>query len=99
LVDEVAAILWVIDRRLEGPINLVAPTPLTNRSFTHDLATLVHRPAVLAVPATALRVALGREMADELLLASQRVVPQRLLASGFSFQHADAITALAHSLT
>jgi uncharacterized protein len=98
LVDEVAALLWVVDRRLDGPINLVAPTPLTNRSFTHDLAASLHRPGVLAVPAPALRVALGREMADELLLASQRVVPTRLLASGFSFQYSDTVTALARAL-
>jgi uncharacterized protein (TIGR01777 family) len=98
LVDEVLAIVWIIGRQLEGPINLVAPTPLTNRAFTHDLAVSLHRPGVLAVPALALRVTLGRQMADELLLASQRVVPTSLIASGFSFQHSDTVTALAHSL-
>jgi uncharacterized protein (TIGR01777 family) len=99
LVDEVAAILWVVDHRLEGPINLVAPTPLTNRTFTRDLAAVLHRPAVAAVPDVALRMALGREMADELVLASQRIEPQRLLESGFAFTHPDAKQALTAALT
>jgi uncharacterized protein (TIGR01777 family) len=98
LYDEVAAILWVLDHRLEGPVNLVAPTPLTNRSFTRDLATALHRPGVFAVPAAALRITLGVEMADELVLASQRVTPQSLLASGYSFAHPDAAAALTWAL-
>jgi uncharacterized protein len=98
LADEIAAIVWVIDHHLEGPINLVAPTPLTNRNFTKYLATALHRPAVLIAPATALRVSFGGEMADELLLASQRVLPQRLLASGFSFSYPDMATALSEVL-
>jgi uncharacterized protein (TIGR01777 family) len=98
LRDEVAAILWVIDHRLEGPVNLVAPTPLTNRAFTRDLAAALHRPGVFAVPAAALRVTLGFEMANELILASQRVSPQSLLASGFSFAEANGAAALAWAL-
>jgi uncharacterized protein len=98
LFDEVAAILWVIDHGIDGPVNMVSPTPLTNRSFTRDLAKTLHRPNVFAVPAVALRVALGREMANELILASQRVVPQRLLSSGFAFCHPDASSALAWAL-
>ncbi len=98
LRDEVAAILWVLDHRLEGPVNLVAPTPLTNRAFTRDLASALHRPAVFAVPAGALRVTLGPEMANELILASQRVIPLSLLSSGFKFSDPDAASALAQAL-
>ncbi len=98
LRDEVSAILWVLDHRLDGPVNLVAPVPLTNRAFTRDLAAALHRPGVFAVPAAALRVTLGFEMADELVLASQRVTPQTLLASGYPFAHRDAASALSWAL-
>ena len=94
LIDEVRSLLWIIDHQLTGPLNLVAPTPLTNRDFTNELASALRRRAFLQVPASALRVALGREMADELLLVSQRVTPQRLVASGFEFQCPDAAIAL-----
>jgi uncharacterized protein (TIGR01777 family) len=98
LRDEVSAITWVLDHRLEGAINLVAPTPLTNRAFTKDLARALHRPGFFAVPAFALRATLGPEMADELILASQRVTPQTLLASGFTFADPDGPSALAWAL-
>jgi len=98
LHDEVAAIVWVLDHRLDGPVNLVAPTPLTNRDFTRVLARALHRPGFFAVPSFALRVTLGPEMADELILASQRVTPRRLLESGFSFAHPDARSAIEWAL-
>jgi uncharacterized protein len=94
LSDEVRALLWIIDSHLSGPINLVAPAPLTNREFTSEMASVLHRRAFLSVPSSALRVALGREMANELLLVSQRVTPQRLLASGFVFECPDTSSAL-----
>jgi uncharacterized protein len=98
LRDEVAAILWVLDHRLGGAVNLVAPTPLTNRAFTRDLAAALRRPGIFAVPAVALRATLGPEMANELILASQRVTPQSLLASGFTFADPDAPSAIAWAL-
>ncbi|MGA7835529.1 MAG: DUF1731 domain-containing protein, partial [Acidimicrobiales bacterium] len=85
LVDEVRAILWTIDHRVEGPVNLVGPEPTTNRAFSEALGAELQRPVVLRAPRMALSVALGAEMADELLLASQRVVPRRLLETGFEF--------------
>jgi uncharacterized protein len=94
LFDEVRAILWIIDRQLTGPLNLVAPSPLTNRDFTNELASALHRRAFLTVPSLALRAALGREMANELVLVSQRVTPKRLLESGFVFQYPDAPSAV-----
>jgi uncharacterized protein (TIGR01777 family) len=70
---------------LEGPVNNVAPRPVTNAEFTQALAQALSRPAFLRVPRLALRIALG-EMARELLLASTRVEPARLAAIGYTFR-------------
>jgi uncharacterized protein (TIGR01777 family) len=87
LHDEIAALLWAIDHpELEGPVNLVAPHPVTNMDFTTALAAALHRPAWFAVPAPALKVALGAELVDEALLSSARVSPGALLDAGFSFR-------------
>jgi uncharacterized protein (TIGR01777 family) len=85
LADAVGAILFALDRaQLSGPLNATAPNPVTNAAFTHALGQQLHRPAFLAVPAFAVRLLFG-QMADEALLASARVQPERLLASGFQF--------------
>ncbi len=85
LADAIGAILFALDRvELSGPLNVTAPHPLTNADFTHALGKQLHRPAFLAVPAFALRILFG-QMADEALLASARVQPAKLLASGFRF--------------
>ena len=87
LEDVVAAIEFAIaNPALSGPVNLTAPNPSTNAEFTAALARALRRPAVFPVPAFALRLALG-EMADEALLASQRVQPEKLLNAGFRFTH------------
>jgi NAD dependent epimerase/dehydratase family enzyme len=65
---------------------VVAPEPVINSDFTKTLASALHRPALMPAPAFALRLAMG-EMADALLLASQRVVPERLQQAGFQFKH------------
>ncbi|HVY10889.1 MAG TPA: TIGR01777 family oxidoreductase [Mycobacteriales bacterium] len=94
LDDEVAAIRFAIDHpSLAGPVNLTAPHPVTNREQTAALARALHRPAVAAVPRTALRIALG-EFADLGVLASQRALPQKLQDAGFAFQHPTIDTAL-----
>jgi len=96
LADEVGAVLHALDEpSLEGPVNATAPTPVTNRDFTAALGRALHRPAVLAVPGFALRVALGSDLASEMVLAGQRVLPAKLSASGYEFSHADIDTALA----
>jgi NAD dependent epimerase/dehydratase family enzyme len=83
----VGAIEFAIDNpALSGPVNLTSPNPATNAGFTAALARALRRPAVFPVPAFALRLALG-EMADEALLASQRVQPEKLLNAGFPFTH------------
>jgi uncharacterized protein (TIGR01777 family) len=87
LDDEVGVILHVLDDvSVVGPVNASAGA-VTNREFTRELGRVLHRPAVLAVPPVALRLALGRQLADELLLGSLRVVPARLLDAGYRFRH------------
>ncbi|WP_030765622.1 TIGR01777 family oxidoreductase [Streptomyces sp. NRRL F-2664] len=85
LRDEVAALRHIIDTpALSGPVNLTAPEPLTNRQVTAAMARVLRRPAVLPVPAVALRVVLGEFSED--VLGGQRARPTRLLESGFVFQ-------------
>jgi hypothetical protein len=95
LDDVVAAILAAIETPgLSGPVNVVAPAPVRNRDFARALAAALHRPALLPVPAVVLRLVLGR-MAQETVLGSQRVVPAKLLAQGFSFRWPELAPALA----
>lgn len=96
LDDEVSAILTAIDdSTLSGPVNATSPNPVTNADFTTALARAVHRPAVLPVPAAALRLALGAGPAEQMLLASQRVLPRRLISVGFPFARPTIDAALA----
>lgn len=87
LADEVGAILHVIDHRLTGPVNLCGPTPATANDVGRAVARLLRRPFWLPAPAFGLRMALGREAADALLLADANVRPRALLDSGFAFTH------------
>jgi uncharacterized protein len=99
LEDTVAAILHVLDRSaLTGAVNVVAPQSVTNRAFTKALGNALHRPTVFPLPAFAARLLLG-EIADELLLASTRVVPKRLQEDGFVFKHPEIDGALASLLS
>jgi len=82
---------------LTGPINAVAPEPARNSEFTRTLAGVLHRPAIFPAPAFALRLALG-EMADALLLSSQRVFPRRLDEAGYAFEQPDLRAALRAAL-
>ncbi|MFA1547430.1 TIGR01777 family oxidoreductase [Actinomadura chokoriensis] len=96
LADEVAALRFLIDQEIDGPVNLTAPNPVTNETYTRALGRVLHRPARLAVPRFALRAALGG-FADEGPLVSQRVLPRRLAGAGFRFAHErveDALTAM-----
>jgi uncharacterized protein (TIGR01777 family) len=96
--DVVGAIGFLMERAdLSGPFNLTAPHPVTNAEFTQALARAVHRPALLPVPASVLRLAFG-QMARETLLASQRALPQRLQEAGFRFEDAEIGAALRTSL-
>ncbi len=94
LDDVVSAILFLLERpEMRGAFNIVAPNPAINAEFTRTLAAALHRPAILPVPAFALRWIFG-EMGRTLLLGSQRVVPERLLEAGFRFRHPELREAL-----
>ena len=71
---------------VKGPVNLVAPTPVTNADFTATLGRVLGRPAAISVPEFAIRLALG-EMGEEVLLSGQRAVPTRLLGAGYTFTY------------
>ncbi|MDP6606815.1 MAG: TIGR01777 family oxidoreductase [Dehalococcoidia bacterium] len=98
LADEVAAIEHLLaEGSISGPVNVLAPEPVANAVFTRALAGQLHRPAILPAPAFALRLIFG-VLAEETLLASQRVLPVRLLESGFQPAHPDLDGALAATL-
>jgi uncharacterized protein (TIGR01777 family) len=82
---------------LSGPVNLVAPNPVTSRAFADELARALGRPRWLAVPAPIVRLFLG-DMGRELALASSRVIPARLAATGFAFRHERLPDSLRHQL-
>ncbi len=95
--DVVGAIQHLMSNdAIQGPVNLVSPTPVTNRIFTKTLGSVLHRPTVLPLPAFAARIVFG-EMANELLLSSIRVIPKKLTDSGYRFRHSDLKDALQHS--
>jgi uncharacterized protein (TIGR01777 family) len=94
LEDEVAAIKFLMENEnLKGVFNLTSPQPVTMKEFCVILGKVLHRPAWLGVPGFVVRVALG-EMAKEMLLSGQRVLPKRLLAAGFKFKYPDVEKAL-----
>ncbi len=98
LDDVLGAILHALyDETLSGPVNLTAPAPVTNREFTATLAKVLRRPAVLSAPRGMVERALG-DMARDLLLTSQRVVPARLSATGFTWLFPDLEAALRFEL-
>lgn len=92
--DEVAAIVHLLDSNVSGPVNLTAPSPVTNAEFAKTLGRVLGRPSFVPVPAFGPRLALGRELADSLLFGGQRVNPRVLASSGFDFAHPDLDTAL-----
>lgn len=88
------AAMAIADGRVEGPVNAGSPNPVTNAEFARAIGKAIGRPSWIRTPAPALRALLG-EMADGLLLASQRMVPERALALGYAFQYPDPRHALA----
>lgn len=97
MTDTIRALRHAIDTDgVSGPVNVTTPHPATNAEITADVARALNRPARLTVPAAALRVALGGF--SEGILMSQRVIPARLLESGFEFRHPTFPEALADAL-
>lgn len=98
LADHIRAVRFLLDHAdISGPVNVTGPAPVTNAELTTALAAAVHRPAVLRIPASALRLALG-EVSGE-LLGSCRVLPARLEQAGFGFRYASIGPAVAAAIT
>jgi len=94
LDDEVAAIKFLMENEnLKGAFNLTSPQPVTMKKFCRKLGWVIRRPSWLFFPRFIMRLALG-EIADEMLLSGQRVLPKRLMEAGFEFKYADVKTAL-----
>jgi uncharacterized protein (TIGR01777 family) len=94
-VDDAAGAIEhsLITAELEGPVNVTAPEPVTNAEFTRILGQVLSRPTLFRIPARALQLALG-EMASGTILASARVLPAKLLGSGYQFRHSTLKQAL-----
>jgi uncharacterized protein (TIGR01777 family) len=94
-LDDVVGIVRaaIANEAIKGPVNVVAPNPVQNEEFTRVLAKVLHRPAIFPAPAFVLRAALG-EMADALLLSSQRVQAGRMMAAGYAYKMPELETAL-----
>ena len=86
-IEDVVGIIRhaIANEQVSGPVNVVAPNPVRNEEFTRLLAGMLHRPAIFPAPAFVLRLAMG-EMADAVLLGSDRVKPDRMLAAGYKFR-------------
>jgi hypothetical protein len=86
-IEDVVGIIRnaIANEQVSGPVNVVAPNPVRNEEFTRLLAAMLHRPAIFPAPAFMLRLAMG-EMADAVLLGSDRVKPERMLAAGYKFR-------------
>jgi uncharacterized protein len=93
LRDHLRALRFLLDGDLTGPVNLVGPTSVTNADLTDALGEVLRRPTVLPIPVFALRLLYG-EMGEALATVSQRVVPERLQAAGFTFEHETLVAAL-----
>lgn len=87
LDDQVGAIVHLLTADTSGPVNLVGPEPVTNAEFTKTLGRVLRRPTLLPIPTFAPALLYGRELVDSLLLASQRVTPSVLTATGYEFRH------------
>jgi hypothetical protein len=93
--DEVGGIVHALhSASLSGAVNLTAPNPVTNAELTKTLGAVLGRPTVMTAPRFGLSTALGRQLVDELLLAGQRVVPQKLTGDGYRFRYPDLEPAL-----
>jgi uncharacterized protein (TIGR01777 family) len=95
LHDVIRAITFLLENKVEGPVNLTSPNPVTNQEFTSALARAMHRPALFPAPAIALKVALGGFSSE--ILGSKKVIPQVLSDSGFTWDYphiTNALTAL-----
>jgi uncharacterized protein (TIGR01777 family) len=97
--DLIGIILYLINHKdISGAVNGTSPNPVTNNIFSSTLARVLKRPAILPMPAFVLKLMLG-EMAEELLLSGQRVLPDKIIRAGYEFQYAELEEALCEVLT
>lgn len=97
--DAIHSLLYAITNNdIAGPMNVVSPNPVRNSEFTKVLGNVLHRPTFFPVPVSVAHVAFGRDMADELFFASQRVIPKKLLDNRFEYKYGDLDAALRHLL-
>lgn len=97
LIDEIAAIRFLLEHDVAGAVNLASPAPVTNAEFTKTIGRVLHRPTIFPVPGFAAKVALG-EFAED-VLTGQRALPKRLMDAGFAFTHSDLEAALRAELS
>ncbi|MEU5564681.1 TIGR01777 family oxidoreductase [Micromonospora musae] len=98
LADFLSAVTFLLDREeVAGPVNVVGPAPVTNAEFTKELARQLHRPAIMPIPALALKIVLGGFSVEA--LSSSRVLPGALTRAGFTYRHPDLPSALHSALT
>lgn len=98
LEDLTRAIAWCVNNdSVEGPVNAVSPTPMTNKDFTKGVGKALSRPTIFPLPGFMAKIVLG-EMAESLLLSSTRVMPDALTKSGFEFSHPELVGCLKHEL-
>lgn len=96
--DEVGAIAHLLTSDVSGPVNLTAPEPVTNATFTDTLGDVLGRPTFMPIPSFGPKLVLGAELAENLLFTGQKVVPAVLEADGYEFTHRDLESALRHVL-
>ncbi len=99
LDDAIRAILFLLETEaVSGPVNVTAPEPVRNADMTNILSHLLNKPAHLHMPQLALELAMGKRTTSEFVLASQRVLPEKLTEAGFDFHYPDVQSSLAHIL-
>ena len=96
--DEISAISWMIEKEIEGAVNLVSPEPVSNLEFTKTLGALLKRPTIFKVPTSALNLLYGKQLVEELMLSSQFVFPKKLLDDNFSFSDRSLKEALSYQV-
>ncbi|MFL3012127.1 MAG: TIGR01777 family oxidoreductase [Acidimicrobiales bacterium] len=96
--DEISAISWMIEKEIEGAVNLVSPEPVSNLEFTKTLGVLLKRPTIFKVPTSALNLFYGQQLVEELMLSSQSVFPKKLLDGNFSFSDHSLKEALSYQI-
>ena len=99
LPDEVRAILHIVDHGVTGPVNTTAPDPVTHAEFIAALGRALRRPTAIPIPKWVVKLVLGGELADALVLEGQRAIPTVLTATGFEWEFTDVEEALRDALS